>query len=68
MNAQVPTPYIDPIMTIEEVRAAVSYSASQIYRLIEKDLFPERVRLGPGRVGWRASDIIAWLESRQKPL
>jgi len=67
MNARVPTPHIDPIMTIAQVRAAVSYSNSQIYRLIEKGFFPDRVRLGPGRVSWRTSDIVEWLESRSKP-
>lgn len=52
---------IDPILTMAQVRAIVTYSHSQIYRLIKANQFPAQVRLGPGRVGWRQSAISRWL-------
>jgi len=58
------TDEIDPILKVGEVRAAVSYSVSQIYRMIREERFPRPVRLGPGRVGWRRSAVINWLAER----
>lgn len=55
---------IDPILKIRQVEEAVGYSTSQIYRLIASGDFPDRVRLGPGRVGWRSSAIAEWLDMR----
>lgn len=64
MNATSPTPIIDPVLSLRQVRTLVLYSSSQIYRLIAAGDFPDRIRLGPARVGWRTSDIVAWLGSR----
>lgn len=64
MNATASTRIIDPILNIRQVEASVGYSTSQIYRLISKGVFPDRVRLGPGRVGWRTSAIAGWLDTR----
>lgn len=61
VNMQIP---IDPVLNLKQVQEAVGYSASQIYRLIAKGEFPDRLRLGPGRVGWRSSSISIWLDSR----
>jgi prophage regulatory protein len=59
-----PAGALNQILNLRQVQAAVGYSPSQIYRLIAKQSFPDRVRLGPGRVGWRTSDIAKWLDSR----
>lgn len=59
---------IDPILKVGEVRAAVSYSVSQIYRMIREERFPRPLRLGPGRVGWRRSAIVGWLAERPTTL
>lgn len=55
---------IDPILTIAQVSSAVSYSRSQIYRMVDNHTFPAPIRLGTRRVGWRRSDIVRWLNSR----
>lgn len=56
-------PPCDPVMSISEVTAVVSYSTSQIYRMMKTGQFPRSVRLGPGRVGWRRSAVIEWLNN-----
>lgn len=65
MNAKLQTPNVDPMLNLSQVRTLVLYSPSQIYRLIAAGDFPDRVRLGRARVGWRTSDIVAWLASRR---
>ncbi len=42
----------------------ITYCAEHIRRLELSGLFPQRVRLGPGRVAWRLSEIEDWLDSR----
>lgn len=64
MNANSTATSIDPVLNLKQVRELVLYSSSQIYRLIALGEFPDRIRLGPARVGWRTSDIVAWLKSR----
>ena len=64
MNANSTLQAIDPILNIKQVMEVVGYSKSQIYRLIDGGSFPDRVRLGPGRVGWRRSMIVGWIDSR----
>lgn len=64
MNATLTTTSVDPVLSLRQVRGLVLYSSSQIYRLIALGEFPDRIRLGPARVGWRTSDIVAWLRSR----
>lgn len=64
MNANSTTTSVDPVLSLKQVRGLVLYSSSQIYRLIALGAFPDRIRLGPARVGWRTSHIVAWLNSR----
>lgn len=35
------------------------------YRMIEEGDFPRPIRLSPGRVAWRRTDINKWLETRE---
>lgn len=56
---------IDPVLTIEEVTAAISYSRSQIYRMVRSGAFPQPIRLGPCRIGWRRSSVASWLTARE---
>lgn len=64
MNAISPSPYIDPVLPLKKVQELVGYSASHIYRMVAAGTFPDRVRLGPARVGWRTSAIADWINSR----
>jgi prophage regulatory protein len=52
------------LVSKKELRAIVLYSPAHIDRLEKAGLFPKRVSLGPGRVGWIESEVIEWLEHR----
>lgn len=52
------------ILDLNEVRARIPLSRTQIWRLERAGRFPSRIRLGPNRVGWREVDISDWIESR----
>ena len=47
-----------------EVEKITGVSRSSIYRLMQESDFPRPVRIGPGAVRWKASEINAWIESR----
>lgn len=47
------------------VEATVGLGRSAIYNLMAKNLFPKPVKLTAKAVGWRLSDIDAWLASRE---
>jgi len=52
------------ILSKKEIRLLVLYSPAHIDRLEKAGRFPKRVQLGPGRVGWVESEVLAWLEER----
>ena len=52
------------ILSKKELRALVLYSPAHIDRLEKAGLFPKRVRLGPGRVGWIEDEVLDWLQRR----
>jgi prophage regulatory protein len=43
----------------------VPLSPVTIWRLEKAGKFPKRRQLSPGRVGWLASEVDAWIESRE---
>lgn len=51
-------------LQIREVQHLNSLSRASIYRGIAQGTFPKPIRLTPAgrRVGWRETDIQAWLE------
>jgi prophage regulatory protein len=59
-------PIPDPVMQARAVSATISYSVSQLYRMVKAGTFPKPLRLGPGRVGWRQSVVDTWINSRQQ--
>jgi prophage regulatory protein len=42
----------------------VALSGTTIWRLERAGQFPKSIRLAPNRVGWRESDIEAWIAER----
>jgi prophage regulatory protein len=52
------------LLSKKELRTIVLYSPAHIDRLEKAGLFPKRVPLGPGRVGWVESEVMGWLEQR----
>lgn len=55
----------DRILRLREVISTTGLARSTIYLRMSKGHFPKPVRLGPRAVGWRASDVGAWLDERQ---
>ncbi|WP_104003202.1 helix-turn-helix transcriptional regulator [Marinobacterium lutimaris] len=52
------------ILRRREVEQRVGLSCSTLYRLMEKGDFPKPLKLTAHAVGWRASDVDRWLDSR----
>lgn len=61
----VPKPPPDErLLTLAQVRELIPLSASSLYRMMESQTFPPRVRVGRNRVAWRYTDIKAWIAER----
>lgn len=52
------------LLSKKQVREVVLYSPQHIARLEAAGLFPKRVHLGPGRVGWVDEEVQGWLVAR----
>ncbi len=48
-----------------ECEERTDLSRTTRWRLMQRGLFPAKVRLSPNRTGWRLSDILEWLEARE---
>jgi len=53
------------ILKLPEVARLTGVGRSTIYLLMQKGHFPSSVKLTERCVGWRSTDIDAWIESRQ---
>jgi prophage regulatory protein len=53
------------IMRRPLVEAMTGLSRSTIYAWMARGEFPQPIKLGAKAVGWRESDITAWLSSRE---
>ena len=56
------------ILTKKELREIVPYTPQHIHRLEKAGKFPRRLQLGANRVGWKLSDIQAWIDGRTSPV
>lgn len=52
------------ILRRPKVQQVVGLSRSTIYAKVAEGSFPPPIKLGKRAVGWRESDIDAWLASR----
>lgn len=62
------TPLTDDFDTVyspARVSEVTGLSLPTLWRLRRRDKFPEPIELSPGRVGWRRSVVVAWLETRE---
>ena len=59
-----PTIASNRLLSLEQVRHLIPYSASQIYRLEQQDRFPRQLRIGPNRVAWLENEVNNWLQQR----
>lgn len=48
------------------LRQKIPLSDVTIWRLEKAGKFPKRRQISPGRVGWLASEVDAWIESTQQ--
>jgi len=53
------------ILRLSEVKRLTGLCRTSIYEMMRDSIFPRSVSLGPRAIGWRASDIRVWLETRQ---
>ncbi|NJO32853.1 MAG: AlpA family phage regulatory protein [Rhodospirillales bacterium] len=63
-SVSAPTPIDDELWNVRTITAKTGLARSTIYAYIKQGLFPRQGRLGPGRVGWRASEVRRWIASR----
>ena len=52
------------LIRLPEVLRLTGLSRSTLYRKIKLQQFPEPIQLGLRSVAWRASDILAWIDTR----
>lgn len=52
-------------LRLPEVQQLVPYSKMQLNRLEARGAFPRRIKLGAGRVVWKMSEVMAWLEAKR---
>jgi predicted DNA-binding transcriptional regulator AlpA len=55
----------DKIIRCKEVLEITGVTRTTIWRWEEKGEFPARVSLGVGSIGWRLSEVEAWMEARK---
>jgi prophage regulatory protein len=53
----------DRIIRIAEVRRRTGLTRSTLYRKVSTGTFPGKVRISTRCVGWRESDVEAWLRN-----
>ncbi len=52
------------ILRLKDLQQRVPLSRSTLYAKIAAGAFPSPITLGPRAVGWLASDIDKWIQSR----
>ena len=52
------------IITKRELLTIVPYTAQHILKLEKAGLFPQRIQLGPNRVGWYLIEVEKWIRTR----
>ena len=54
------------MLRVAEVVSRTGLSRTSLWRRLRAGDFPRPIQLGPNSVGWRDSEIEAWLESRPR--
>ena len=52
------------ILSKRQLKELVLYSPQHIARLEAAGKFPQRIQLGPNRVGWLEDEVLEWLQQR----
>lgn len=56
---------LDKVLKPREVAEITGLSATTIWRERQRGTFPDPIKISAGRLGWRVSDLNAWLEARR---
>ena len=57
---------LDQIHRPKPLAKRLGVSITTLWRMRGRNEFPEPVQISPGAIGWRESDVQAWLETRAK--
>ena len=52
----------DRLLAWPQVAAMIPFTRQHVYRLEGEGKFPARVQVGPQRVAWRESELLAWMD------
>jgi len=58
--------YQEKILRFPQVATITGLSRATVFRLEREGEFPSRIHVGKRGVGWKSSEISAWLESRPR--
>lgn len=62
--SEIPTTNLESILRLDAVKKCTGLSRSSIYAFVKNGNFPAPLNLGVRSIGWRQSDIEAWLSTR----
>jgi prophage regulatory protein len=57
----------DRFIPRKEVLRISNLTTATLYREINRGAFPKQLAISRGRIGWRESEILKWLETRRSP-
>lgn len=60
-----PFDFAAEVWRLPAVKRVTQLGRSTIYLYVSQGRFPPPIRLGVRAVGWRAADVLRWIESRQ---
>ena len=52
------------LLSKRQLKDMVLYSPQHVARLEKAGKFPQRVQIGPNRVGWVEGEVLDWLQER----
>ena len=53
------------VLSRREVAGILDISVQTLWRMVRDGRFPRPFRVSPGRVGWRARTVRAWIADRE---
>ena len=56
----------DRFIRFPELRSITGFSRTTTWRKERESSFPSRCQISSGTVGWRLSEVMAWLENRER--
>jgi prophage regulatory protein len=57
---------VDYLVTPAELAQRLTLDRSTIWRMVQDGQFPEPIQITSARIAWRWSNVLAWIDARQK--